>query len=92
MTSFRIIGIKRRNRIARFFSIAQWLVTVQLDNGAIHTVTAWAGLNKPRLDYLVDSVQAKVRKLQTPMQSLVGQVFSTEEFYLGKLPKKEASK
>lgn len=61
--SFKILKIRKRNWFGRIFTIDYYRVTVELDNGKVVKVNAWAGIDEPQKSSLVYSIREKLRKL-----------------------------
>ena len=61
--SFKILKIRKRNWFARIPTVDYYKVTVELENGKVVRVNAWAGIDEPQKGHLVYSVRKKLRKL-----------------------------
>lgn len=57
---YTIIGVKRRGFIARLGSIAEYQVTVKLEDASIIRVNAWAGLGADDSQWLIENVSWKL--------------------------------
>ena len=69
--SFKILQIRKRNWFARIPTIDYYKVTVELDDGKVVRVNAWAGIDEPQKGHLVYSIRKKLRKLLFKKQKKV---------------------
>ena len=62
---YQIVDVRRRNLLARIFSIKEWQVIVQDEEGYLYRVNAWAGVytsKGPSWDNLLWSVEGNIKK------------------------------
>ena len=70
----KIISVKKRNWLARLFSVKHWKVVVEDRNGKQIAVHAWAGVHEPRADNLLHYVKRAFEDGED-MEDIVGREF-----------------
>lgn len=58
----KIINIKHRSRFIRFFTINEWNVFVQDNNGEVKLYQCWAGVRNPSGDHLLWDLKRKINQ------------------------------